>query len=342
MSLDKRPTSAIIANSKNIRAVLDCHPFFDAAKDLSPNPNGGSFYIVSYLRDDESKTCFTVMFHLMLIVQALGTPLVQLAVSVFNEKTNYYFSKESNQFWLDKASVSHQGLDIGTPEGHLSGTIDKLVVAANISKGSKQFEMELTMEPQGPVLPDLLTGVIPFSDGVNYEYALPRMKTSGAMTVDGNRYTVTGWSWLDREWGLLGPSKWTWMNIQLENDVQMSIWDEQTDDKKPNSYVGGPRRFGTILNPSGDLKVAPVVIEELGFWKSRNTKRAYARKWRVTIEDRAAKLDVELLYDKQEIVSEIGAHRLEGKARVSGTYGNQPIKGITMVELFDLFPLFGK
>jgi hypothetical protein len=51
---------------------------------------------------------------------------------------------------------------------------------------------------------------------------------------------------------------------------------------------------------------------------------------------------VELLYDEQEIVSKIGANRLEGKARVSGTYNNQPTKGITMVELFDLFPLFGK
>jgi Lipocalin-like domain/CrtC N-terminal lipocalin domain len=339
MTADKRPTSAIIANSKNIRAVLDCHPFFDAATDLNPNPQVGSFWIVSYLDDDEHK--FTVLFHLMLIDNGLGRPLAQLAISVFNENTKDYFSKETNQFWLDKTVVALKGLDISTPAGRLSGTIDQLDIEGHISEGSKDFQMKLEMKPRGPVLPNLLTCVIPFADGVNYEYALPRMETSGKISVCGKPYTVKGWSWLDREWGALGPSKWTWMNIQLENDVQMSVWDEQTNNTIPNSYVGGPRRFATILNSNGELVVAPVAIKELAFWTSTKTHQTYAKQWKVTIPGRAD-LEVELLYDEQEIVSEVGVNRVEGKARVAGTYENLKTSGTTMVELFNLFPLFQK
>lgn len=356
MTIDRRPTKAILADNKSIRAELDSHPFIDAANDLFPSSHAGSFFIVSYVEDGGSR--FTVLFHLMFLLEGLGKPVVQLAISVFNEKTKYYFSKEMNYFWLDKTSVAPQGLDyflldktsvapqgldIATPGGSLSGTIDSLLVKGQIVKGSERFEMNLKMEPRGPVLRNLLTGVIPFSDGVDYEYALPRMETSGEMTVDGKRCKVTGWSWLDREWGTLGPSKWTWMNIQLENDVQMSIWDEQTDNKKPDSHVGGTekQRFATILSPNGDLIAASVAIEELRPWRSTRTNRAYANKWRVTIPGRA-ELFVELLHDEQEIVSEVGLHRVEGKAAVEGTYNKQKTTGVTLVEMFNLFPFFAR
>ncbi len=343
MTIGRRPTKAILDDDNRIRGELDCHPFIDAADNLSPNPRAGSFYIVSYVQDGKSK--FTVLFHLMFFVGALGRRVPQLAISVFDDET-HYFSKEMNYFWPDVTKVG-EGLNITTPGGSLSGTIDSLFVKGQIEDedGSNRFKMDLTMEPRGPVLPNLLTGVIPFADGVNYEYALPRMKTSGNMTVRDKQYSVTGWSWLDREWGTLGPSKWTWMNIQLdiENDekvAQMSIWDEQTDNTNPRSYVGGPRRFATILSPTGQLIAAPVKIEELDHFPSNRTDRTYAKEWRVIIPGRAD-LNVKLLYDQQEIVSEVGIHRVEGKARVTGKYEGENRTGVAMVEMFNLFPLFG-
>ena len=341
MDGDRNPTSANLAGKQTLSAKLDCHPFFNAALDLAPNPEVGSFYIASYV---ESQGCkFTIVFHLMLIVGSIGRPLAQLAISVFNETTpKDYLSREMNQFWLNGTTVNIPGLDIKTPEGHLSGDIDKLVVEGRIpdKNGLQQFDMRLEMLPRGPVLPNLITGVIPFSNGVNYEFALPRMQTSGKMTVGGTEYNdITGWSWLDREWGSLGPSKWTWMNIQLDNDVQMSIWDEQNDNKNPDSYVGGPRRFATILMPTGELAVAPVAITEGDPWTSQDSQRTYPNQWQVTIPG-WADLKVRSLRKGQEIVSQINAHRVEAKAEVDGIYDGKPVKGVTMVELFDLFPLF--
>jgi predicted secreted hydrolase len=129
------------------------------------------------------------------------------------------------------------------------------------------------------------------------------------------------------------------MKIQLDNGVQMSIWDKQTDDKNPKSYVGGPRRFVTILKPTGELAVAPVVIAESNPWTSTQSQRTYPNQWQVTIPGRAV-LNVRSLLKGQEIVSEINTHRVEAKAEVDGTYDGKSVKGVTMVELFDLFPLF--
>src|SRR6266851_2586928 len=100
MTVDMRPTSAILAENKSISAALDCHPFIDAANDLLPSSHAGSFFIVSYVEDvedvEDGESRFTVLFHLMFLFQELGKPVVQLAISAFNEKTKYYFSKEMN------------------------------------------------------------------------------------------------------------------------------------------------------------------------------------------------------------------------------------------------------
>jgi hypothetical protein len=340
MKGDKRLTSVILAANQSVKAVLDCQPVIDPANDLNPHPrnsDGDSYYFISYLKGGGHE--FTILFHLMVIVKSLGTPVAQLVISVFDETTGDYFSRELNEYWLNDTTVVPVGLDIKMPWGHISGTIDQLVLEGSFSDPKAQLDMKLTMKARGPVLPNLLTGMIPFSDGIDYEYALPRMETSGDLTVGGKKYTVEGDTWLDREWGRFGPSKWTWMNIQLDNGVQISLWDEQEDDSNPNSYVGGSRTFATILKPNGELVVTTVVIKELGYWTSKATGKIYAKQWSVTIPGRAD-FKVKLLKDDQEIQSKIGINRIEGKAKVDGAYENKKVTGVTMVEMCDLFPLF--
>jgi predicted secreted hydrolase len=276
----------------------------------------------------------------MLIVKSFRIPVAQLAISVLDETTGYYFSDEMNQRWLNDTHVALDKLDILMPGGHLSGTIRQLTVEGHIEKESERFDMKLSMNPRGHPLLNLVTGMIPFSGGIDWEYALPRMETAGELNVRGKKYTVRGWSWLDREWGRFGPSKWTWMNIQLNNGVQISLWDEQTDDSNPASYVGGAGRFATILDPDGGLMVTAVRIEELDTWISqKKPNRTYAKKWRVTIPGRT-NLMVNSLQDGQEIESKMGANRVESKSEVEGTYESKLVTGVTIVEMYDLFPLF--
>jgi hypothetical protein len=351
MQAQQQPTIQVLAATPNTSAVLNWQPYLDPAKDLVLHPlgsDGDSFFIVSYVAEGEHK--FTVLFHLMIIAKSALPPLAQLAISVLDEKTNKYYSKEMNSPWLDGIAVASDPavLDIAISGGHLTGTIEQLNTIFQMADGphNSPLKFNFVMKPRGPALPNLLTGAIPFSGGVDYEYALPNMETSGELTIRGQTYHVAGRSWLDREWGRFGPAKWTWMNVQLGDEqagnlVSISLWNQQNNDTAPPSHVG----LATILNPDGGLVLTTVDIKELQHWTSPQTKRTYATKWRITFPDGSgpagkADLTVALLTDDQEIESSIGANRIEGKAKVTGSYDGKPTAGITTVEQYDLFPLF--
>jgi predicted secreted hydrolase len=55
-----------------------------------------------------------------------------------------------------------------------------------------RIKVDLTLTQQGPLLANLGTGLLPFYGDINYGYALPSMKTSGSVVVDGKPYQVAG------------------------------------------------------------------------------------------------------------------------------------------------------
>jgi hypothetical protein len=343
---DSRPTSVILADDKSLSAILEVG--MDPAADLNPHPadgpsDGDSYYIVSYLQDNGHK--FTVLFHLMLLNKPSPPgPLALLGMSVLDDTADPpYFSKEVCDIGKTKTTVPRGPLDIRmvaddkvTTLGHLAGTMDQLTVEGHATDSSSNsiLDIELQMTAIGPTFNYLGSGVIPFPGGKDYEYAFPYMTTTGTLTVKGNRYEVTGTSWLDREWGHVGPAKWTWMSIQLDNGVQLGLWDEQPYDKS-DTHVGG-RAFATIQEPDGGIFLSTVSIVETSFWTSADGKRKYANSWTVTIPAPSgnaalparAVLSVETVVDGQEINSNSPIPRLEAKCRVDGEYGNTPVKDV--------------
>lgn len=336
MPIETRLTSNIIAETRG--RILALTPAVDVAEDLNPHRDGSSdgdsFYIVSYLQGGGCK--FTVLFHMMLLYKCPSppAPCALLALSVLNEDTLEYFSKEMP----NQLPQPTDALDIVMPigGGHLSGTIDALTIEGHATDetDNPRLDIKMTLKATGPTLPDLGAGVIPFADGQDYEYAFPRMATSGTLTVNGKLYNVTGTSWLDREWGKFGESKWTWMCIHVDKGTKISIWDQQNNNDKPNSYVGG-QAFATILNLDDSLSVTSAIIKELSSELVPNTNRTYANRWSVNIPGRA-ELTVSLLKDQQEIKSDI-IPRIEGKCLVKE---GENVTGVAFVELCNLFPFF--
>lgn len=355
MSADKRPTSEILADDKSLSAILQVG--VDPAVDLDPHSpdgpsDGDSYYIVSYLQGNGHK--FTVLFHLIVLNKPSPPgPFALLGMSVLDEAANPpFFSKEVPDIGKSKTTVPRGPLDIRmvaddkvTTLGHLSGTMDQLTVEghATDSSGNSTLDIELKMTAIGPTFNYLGSGVIPFPGGKDYEYAFPCMTTTGTLTVRGTQYNVTGTSWLDREWGHLGPAKWTWMSIQLDNGVQLGLWDEQPYDKS-DTHVGG-RAFATILEPDGSVTVATVTIEETSPLTSSVSKHKYANSWTVTIPALSgnaalpakAVLNVKTVVNGQEINSNSPIPRLEAKCSVEGKYGGTDVTGVyAFVEVGDI------
>ena len=48
------------------------------------------------------------------------------------------------------------------------------------------INIDLIHAHQGPLLANLGTGLVPLYGDINYEYALPSMKTSGSVVIDGS------------------------------------------------------------------------------------------------------------------------------------------------------------
>jgi hypothetical protein len=353
MSTTAPLTSQLLAQRNCISGNLQ----FDPIRDLRAhyNEDGDSFYMLSYVSGDNHD--FTVLFHQMLIYRSPLGPIAQLAISIFDEGTKDYHFGEITYFLpflADRNSIavstgntiSQTILDIAMPTGRLHGTMDEMYVEAY---GDAVLGLNMRMEAHGPILSNLVTGVIPFGGGVNIEYAFPRMDTSGTLTVLNKTYDVKGTSWFDRQWGRFGPYKWTWMNIQLDNGVQMSLWDQQGMNLNPGSFlstpnkpVPGERAFVTILNPDNSIAVADVNVIGSDLWTSPGTGIVYPTRWKVAIPSMRAALDINLLAQNQEIDSPIKTSRMEGKAAVRGTYDKGEVKGCTIVEMFNLFPLFSQ
>ncbi len=359
---DTRDTREILADIRSLTSILAVG--VGPATDLNPHaPNGpsdgDSFYLVSYLQDDKGHN-FTLLFHLIVLNKPVPpAPLSLLAMSVLDETAPapYYFSKEITDFGQKKTGVSKAGLDIRmfndgrvSPFGSLFGTIDNLRIEGHAADaaGKPALDISLTLNALGPSFSYMGTGIIPFPGGLNYEYALPRMGTSGTLAVNGSSCNVTGTSWLDREWGHFGPAKWTWMSIELHNGIQIGLWDQQPYDSS-SSHVGGPA-FATILHPNGSLTLTTVTIKEdpTSLRPSADGKRTYANRWSVSIPGRA-ELIVDTLVPGQEINDTLvlgqGINapslipRLEARCSAQGSYEGSLVTGLhTFVEVGTIAP----
>jgi predicted secreted hydrolase len=249
-------------------------------------------------------------------------------VSVLDSVSGRSLSEEQD-YKVSETTFSTTSLDVQTPSGGLSGDASAMHVTGHF----QQISVDLTLAHQGPLLANLGTGILPFYGEINYEYALPSMKTSGSVVVDGKRYQVDGVSWFDRQWGQMAPSfwahmKWSWMGISLDNGDRISLWDIIDGDKE--------HAFATVLHPDGRheiVDVEPLSEGATSIWTSVATGHRYPTHWVVSIPMLKARLRVEPLVREQEFVSPIRVHKYEGASKVAGEMQGEPATGHAVVEL---------
>jgi predicted secreted hydrolase len=341
--------------------------------------DGDSYYIVSYLNDDQGHR-FTVFFHFFIAYKEalersgfkealalldLNRGFAQAVVSILDEADTNHNSYVSRAHQLtpeqiglaDETPSNVPELDLKTPLGSLEGTIDSIRLRATLPRADQasmggeysgeEWKIDLLMKDDGLRLPYLAVGIIPFDKEIDYEYALPSMVTSGTLRFGSISYKMTGTSWFDREWGHFGPCKWTWMAIDLSNGIKIALWDQQDNGDHPQRFAEGQSAFATLLEPGGSIAVASVELQEEAAFDSPRSHQRYPSRWSVTIPAKKIELHIELLRNDQEIIpseeltsGRILTPRLEGKASVRGVHEGQRVQGNAFVELFNLFPAF--
>ncbi len=87
----------------------------------------------------------------------------------------------------------------------------------------------------------------------SHYYSMTRMPTRGTITVDGERFEVTGDSWMDHEFGtsFLEPEQqgWDWLSLQLDDNRELMLYQLRRADGSRD-----PRSSGTLVDARGAVR----------------------------------------------------------------------------------------
>lgn len=153
----------------------------------------------------------------------------------------------------------------------------------------------------------------------SYYYSYTRMDTRGSITIDGEKYDVTGLSWFDREWSTsaLGPNRtgWDWFALQLNDGRDLMFY-------RLRLSQGGmaPESAGVLVQADGSYRAlaeGDVELEPIAHWVSPETGDRYPIEWRLRLPEEGLDLTIESRFDDQEMRLTFGYW--EGAVKVSGS-----------------------
>ena len=167
----------------------------------------------------------------------------------------------------------------------------------------------------------------------SYYYSYPRLETEGAVSVAGNKFSVTGTSWMDREWSTSAlsdeQSGWDWFALQLSDNTELMFYQLRRKDDQPDSNSSGSLVLAD--NTKIVLKEHDVTIKILDNWQSPHSKITYPSRWHLTVPVQNLEVEVVPLINDQEL--NVSYRYWEGAVSVKGTKNGKPISGQGYVEL---------
>jgi predicted secreted hydrolase len=237
---------------------------------------------------------------------------------------------------LGQARASEETLDLmcGGWTARLDG--EEMLIKASADFG----EVELRLVPTKPVVMHGENGAHakgPEPGQASHYLSFTRLETTGTLTIDGVAKKVSGLSWMDHEFGSswLGPDEvgWDWFSIQLNAGEELMIYGIRRRDG-----TWSPTAQGTIVGADGSverLSPADYSVSSKRVWRSGKTGAEYPIGWVIELPRHGGRLDVEPLFDEQEMVLEgiTGSVYWEGAVNVTGSWRGAAAKGAGYVEL---------
>ena len=163
------------------------------------------------------------------------------------------------------------------------------------------------------------------------------MPTRGAITLEGQRFEVSGDSWMDHEFGTSFLEKeqkgWDWLALQLDDGTDLMLYQFRRQDGSLDIHTSG-----TIIDAAGKaekIAAADFVLEPGNKWRSPNTGAAYPTQWKVKIPSHNLDLEINATLDNQELITNgsTGVSYWEGAIVVSGKNNNRAVKGRGYLEM---------
>lgn len=195
--------------------------------------------------------------------------------------------------------------------------------------------IDLELVPEKPVILNGVGGLSQKSaapGNASYYYSMPRLRTRGRVSIDGESYAVDGLSWLDREWGSSALSRdqqgWDWFALQLSDGSELMLYNLRRTDGSRDSHSAG-----TVIGNDGaatHLTAADFDIRVDDHWRSPGGVQ-YPSTWTVVVPGLNLELEVLPAMANQELVTTV--RYWEGAVSVSGQSAGSSVTGRGYVEL---------
>ena len=194
------------------------------------------------------------------------------------------------------------------------------------------FALELQFAPTQPLLLQGAQGLSrkgPQPEQASYYYSRPQLATSGALTLRGQRFEVTGKAWLDHEWSQeylhREAAGWDWIGMNLDDGSALMAFRIRRPDGT-TLWDGGAFRS----SPGGGLYTfAPgeVTFSPQRRWTSPLSQAAYPVEW--IVRTPADFYTVKAVIDNQELDSRgsTGAIYWEGLSDLFDSNGRRVGRG---------------
>ncbi len=167
----------------------------------------------------------------------------------------------------------------------------------------------------------------------SYYYSYPHLITEGNISIGDNKFSVTGKSWMDREWSTSALSNdqvgWDWFALQLDDNTELMFYQLRRKDRQLDMHSSGSLILSN--NTKFGLMAQDVSIQVLKNWTSPHSAIVYPAGWQLTVPGQKLNLKIEPLLNDQEL--NLSYRYWEGAVKVSGTKNGHAISGQGYVEL---------
>ena len=210
--------------------------------------------------------------------------------------------------------------------------------------GGYGLELEATSLKPAALHQD--TGLVDLgAAGMTYYYSRSRLSINGLMDQDDAVKPVSGWAWMDHQWGdfSVAPVGWDWASIQLDDGSELMIsvvWDI-SDRTLINAYGTYVPASAPEMAPNDEPAVAlhlrqdQIQWSSTGVWTSPETGAEYPQGWKVTVDSLNLSLQLTPRSSNAEfaVTDYVPVTYWEGAVAVTGSADGTKITGKGFVEL---------
>ena len=166
----------------------------------------------------------------------------------------------------------------------------------------------------------------------SYYYSYTRLKTDGKIILAGKKFSVSGFSWMDREWSTSALSEdqkgWDWFALQLDDNTEIMYYQMRKIDGTPDIFSKG-----VYVNNDGSsqlLKKDDMVLSVSDYWLSP-TGEKYPSGWNLQIPSK--EIDLKITPAVKNQLMDVAVRYWEGSVKIEGKKSNTDIRGRGYVEL---------